>query len=134
MIRTAADGLARDKPQRPTLLCEQMQRAAPVRVAALRCQRFRWSNAGGDAQIRTGDKGFAGLCLATWLRRRLVGRSVLPHVKKADRAGPVARRWADLRRYLGADDGIRTRDPNLGKVVLYQLSHVRAQGVDYHGV
>ena len=24
-----------------------------------------------------------------------------------------------------ADDGIRTRDPNLGKVVLYQLSHVR---------
>ncbi len=26
---------------------------------------------------------------------------------------------------LGADDGIRTRDPNLGKVVLYQLSHVR---------
>ena len=26
----------------------------------------------------------------------------------------------------GADDGIRTRDPHLGKVVLYQLSHVRA--------
>ena len=25
----------------------------------------------------------------------------------------------------GADDGVRTRDPNLGKVVLYQLSHVR---------
>ena len=25
----------------------------------------------------------------------------------------------------GADDGIRTRDPDLGKVVLYQLSHVR---------
>src|SRR5205823_4034808 len=27
--------------------------------------------------------------------------------------------------HVGADDGIRTRDPNLGKVVLYQLSHVR---------
>ncbi len=27
----------------------------------------------------------------------------------------------------GADDGIRTRDPHLGKVVLYQLSHVRAE-------
>ena len=26
----------------------------------------------------------------------------------------------------GADNGARTRDPNLGKVVLYQLSHVRA--------
>ncbi|MDF2897447.1 MAG: hypothetical protein K0Q46_4233 [Rhodococcus erythropolis] len=25
----------------------------------------------------------------------------------------------------GADDGIRTRDPNLGKVVRYQLRHVR---------
>ena len=30
-------------------------------------------------------------------------------------------RTADLR----ADDGIRTRDPHLGKVMLYQLSHVR---------
>ena len=28
---------------------------------------------------------------------------------------------------LGADDGIRTRDPHLGKVVLYQLSHVRVE-------
>gem|GEM_PF-4340711 len=25
---------------------------------------------GGDAQTRTGDKGFAGLCLTTWPRRR----------------------------------------------------------------
>jgi hypothetical protein len=25
----------------------------------------------------------------------------------------------------GADDGTRTRDPHLGKVMLYQLSHVR---------
>src|SRR5690349_156000 len=33
--------------------------------------------------------------------------------------------WAITR----ADDGIRTRDPHLGKVVLYQLSHVR---VDDH--
>ena len=28
-------------------------------------------------------------------------------------------------RFLRADDGIRTRDPHLGKVMLYQLSHVR---------
>ena len=47
---------------------------------------------GGGTQIRTGDKGFAVLCLTTWL----------------------CRRFAD-----GAEDGIRTRDPNLGKVVLY---------------
>ena len=29
----------------------------------------------------------------------------------------------------GADNGARTRDPNLGKVVLYQLSHVRLRGL-----
>ncbi len=29
--------------------------------------------------------------------------------------------------FLRADDGIRTRDPHLGKVMLYQLSHVRVQ-------
>src|SRR5262249_15010779 len=28
-------------------------------------------------------------------------------------------------RRCGADDGTRTRDPHLGKVMLYQLSHVR---------
>ena len=28
----------------------------------------------------------------------------------------------------GADNGIRTRDPHLGKVMLYQLSHVRMFG------
>ncbi len=30
-----------------------------------------------------------------------------------------------LATFNGADDGVRTRDPNLGKVVLYQLSHIR---------
>ena len=29
---------------------------------------------------------------------------------------------------LGAEDGTRTRDPDLGKVVLYQLSHFRIYG------
>ena len=28
-----------------------------------------------------------------------------------------------------AGDGIRTRDPNLGKVVLYQLSYSRGTGI-----
>ena len=30
-----------------------------------------------------------------------------------------------MRLHHRADDGIRTRDPNLGKVVRYQLRHVR---------
>ena len=28
----------------------------------------------------------------------------------------------------GADDGIRTRGPQLGKLMLYQLSYVRKEG------
>jgi hypothetical protein len=32
-----------------------------------------------------------------------------------------------------ADDGIRTRDPHLGKVMLYQLSHVRMPVREYLG-
>ena len=43
-------------------------------------------------------------------------------IKKADR-----KESNRLEKSNGADDGVRTRDPNLGKVVLYQLSHVRAQ-------
>ena len=31
----------------------------------------------------------------------------------------------------GAGNGIRTRDPNLGKVVLYQLSYSRIGGARY---
>ncbi len=29
------------------------------------------NNPGGDVRIRTGDEGFAGLCLTTWPRRHL---------------------------------------------------------------
>ena len=32
---------------------------------------------------------------------------------------------ANLLILFGAEDGTRTRDPNLGKVMLYQLSHFR---------
>ena len=64
---------------------------------------------GGDARIRTGGEGFAGLCLTTWPLRRIC--------KGPIEIGPGT--------FNGADNGARTRDPNLGKVVLYQLSHVR---------
>ena len=40
--------------------------------------------------------------------------------RKTRRALPHGGSW-----FRGADDGVRTRDPDLGKVVLYQLSHVR---------
>jgi hypothetical protein len=96
---------------------------------------------GGDGRIRTADGGFADPCLATWLRRpttKLVyaGKSA-PSKRRACQArswpdgGTTGRR--DAFRLLGgrkkncqepvlavgAEDGIRTRDPHLGKVMLY---------------
>ena len=66
---------------------------------------------GGEARIRTGGKGFAGLCLTTWPLRQKGPRET-------------------VRKCNGADNGARTRDPNLGKVVLYQLSHVRLRVIN----
>ena len=37
------------------------------------------------------------------------------------------------REKIGADNGIRTRDPQLGKLMLYQLSYVRSH-VRYYSV
>ena len=48
------------------------------------------------AGVEPANKGFADLCLTTWLRR-----------------------------HNGAENGIRTRDPQLGKLLLYQLSYFR---------
>ncbi len=82
------------------------------------------------------NKGFADLPLTTWVRRR---QSIV-------RVRGKMREVNDLQEMLilglpdhfvllvshllralgnGAGDGIRTRDPNLGKVVLYQLSYTR---------
>ena len=50
------------------------------------------------AGVEPANKGFADLCLTTWLRRR----------------------------EIGAENGIRTRDLQLGKLLLYQLSYFRS--------
>ncbi len=63
---------------------------------------------GGDGN-RTRVHGFAGRCLTTRPLHRAKGdgEHLLP--------GPTSR----------ADDGIRTRDPHLGKVMRYQLRYIR---------
>src|SRR5215475_7040337 len=75
----------------------------------------------GGSGNRTRVQGFAGPCLS---------HSAIP--PQADPSGSGRCRRAERTvgtrdgfRHLGADDGIRTRDPHLGKVMLYQLSHVR---------
>ena len=72
----------------------------------------------------------AELNRCTRLCRPLPNHSATPPERAARRAR--ARR-VRTRSSVGADDGIRTRDPHLGKVVLYQLSHVRA-GTILHGI
>ncbi len=58
--------------------------------------------------------------------------SALPLGHVADEKGRMHSSSGLLRN--GADNGARTRDPNLGKVVLYQLSHVRLQEDNIHGL
>jgi hypothetical protein len=77
----------------------------------------------GGSGNRTRVQGFAGPCLS---------HSAIP--PQASPCGPGRCRRAERTvgtrdgfRHLGADDGIRTRDPHLGKVMLYQLSHVRVR-------
>ena len=75
---------------------------------------------GGDDGTRTHGGGFADPCLTTWLRR-LDGRD--------QDEGPPA--WKGplfdgvQSEAIGAGNGARTRDLNLGKVALYQLSYSR---------
>ncbi len=63
----------------------------------------------GAARIRTGDKGFADLCLTTWLRRRRTGRVDDSWAfRKRDRPGRVdfdSNLMA--RRRQGPSDGLR---------------------------
>ena len=103
-------------------------------------------NDGGDDGIRTRVHGFADRSLATRARRHFAGAwlpredsnlgsriqsplscqlddgaSAPPHEasRSSNRGSPRAGQKN------GAEDGTRTRDPHLGKVMLYQLSHFR---------
>ena len=119
---------------RPCIVCRRfMQKTAPVgeRSSAFSVSAGRVLEA--TPRFELGIKALQASALPLGYVAVLGGMRS-PSCEKADLVGPVAHPWADLRRYRGADDGTRTRDPNLGKVVLYQLSHVRAQRVDYHGI
>src|ERR1700678_2296069 len=72
---------------------------SPVRYLA-RSEAVKDFLGGGDGN-RTRVQGFAGPCLSH--------SATPPQGRQKHRA----------------DDGIRPRDPHLGKVMLYQLSHVR---------
>ena len=69
---------------------------SPLRLPVPPPRRPNKGENGGDTRTRTGGEGFADPCLATWLCR-----------------------------LFGAGNGIRTRDPQLGKLMLYRLSYSR---------
>ena len=70
---------------------------------------------GGRGRNRTGVDGFAIRCITTLQ----LGLSIYPKngLKAGFRVFPIE---------IGAGKGTRTLDPDLGKVVLYQLSYSRS--------
>ena len=68
---------------------------------------------GGASRSRTDLNGFAIRCITALLSRRV--RCLLKNKGKPEK----------LSRKFGAGNEVRTRDLNLGKVALYQLSYSR---------
>src|SRR5688572_2891532 len=71
---------------------------------------------GGQGRNRTGVDGFAGRCMTT------LPPGHPPPVLKTRKPRCVRRPGLSA---FGAGNETRTRDPDLGKVVLYQLSYSR---------
>ena len=70
-------------------------------------------------RFELGHRGFADLCLTTWLWRRIELYAL--SVKKM----PIKFNW---HKKNGADDEARTRYLHLGKVALYRMSYIRTVG------
>ena len=70
----------------------------------------------GGSGNRTRVEGFAGPCL---------NHSAIPPGHPGTTTTSRSWRSGVDPRFLRADDGIRTRDPHLGKVMRYQLRYVR---------
>ena len=110
----------------------------PRKSRAFRPVSFKTGTLGGTTRNRTGDKGFADLCLTAWLwchkyeDGRDIRREDMPETPATGNSGgkgeeSVRERNADTNdmiriRKCGADYGARTRHLDLGKVALYQMS------------
>jgi hypothetical protein len=114
---------------------QQAERCIEKRKAPT-CRGFSLT-AGGASRSRTGLNGFAGRCITALLsrRKRTAEPSQLGCKLHAQCDGLAdlfdgrlvhqTKREALLPRMSGAGDESRTRDLNLGKVALYQLSYSR---------
>ena len=99
-----------------------------------RCGNAR--RTGGGGRNRTGVHGFAGRCITTLSPRRGCRNTLQPGGGSAPEPNANRRNKkgsnASLSQF-GAGDESRTRDLNLGKVALYQLSYSRGQPVNIAG-
>ncbi|SOY47685.1 hypothetical protein CBM2589_B200019 [Cupriavidus taiwanensis] len=92
---------------------------------------------GGGGRNRTGVHGFAGRCITTLPPRQVtccwIVSAFSPGCRSASTRHAAVRRSTQTKREallpsgIGAGDESRTRDLNLGKVALYQLSYSRIQ-------
>ena len=89
---------------------------------------------GGGGRNRTGVHGFAGRCITTLPPRQVTCWIVSGFAAAVVTDGAATRRQSRERKReallpfgIGAGDESRTRDLNLGKVALYQLSYSRVQ-------
>ena len=76
---------------------------------------------GGWTRNRTEVHGFAGRCITTLPSSRMYDKRSPDRLNEKTPAMLLNRGFR-----IGAGNETRTRDPNLGKVVLYQLSYSRA--------
>src|SRR5919112_1468308 len=82
------------------------------RDTPLRGRAYREPGLGGAAGNRTRVQGFAGPCLSH--------SATTPGIRRSS-GSP----WDEAEEPPRADDGTRTRDPHLGKVMRYQRRHAR---------
>ena len=95
-------------------------RAKKEGAASIRRSAFESSD-GGLGRNRTGVRGFAVRCMTTLPPGHRL-RSARVTAKRLKNKTSEVRGFVEL---LGAGNETRTRDPDLGKVVLYQLSYSR---------
>ena len=118
--RSSPDRLVR---ARPTLRRDVATTSITASVPAiLALDRGLSRNLGGGSRNRTGVHGFAGRCMTTLPSRQGTGAAAMYASAAEKRKGEPAVRSP---RESGAGNESRTRDLNLGKVALYQLSYSR---------
>src|SRR5690349_23977327 len=102
------------RPQAGSCRVEARQTKRPAEAG------LRGLRNGGQGRNRTGVHGFAGRCMTTLPPGHRARNAHRGPLKKQNPGGPRFRE-------TGAGNETRTRDPDLGKVVLYQLSYSRVR-------